>query len=722
MRVRVFSKGLRVIAAASIIASMVFLNLGSIPVYAVGEPDVCLNIEGAQTVLPPGTVDDGAGNCVCDGSLNWADGSPSETGCTKCKISPQEVTLCHQPPGNTDKWNVMSPSVNSADDCTNVAGHAAHTGDIIPAFTIRDDCGNAICSYSGKNLGSELGFSVTGEQIMANGCKLPVCGDGTPDIGEQCDDGNSDNWDGCRNDCTCGVCGCGVPETDADTDGVADCIDNCPSTPNANQTDADGDGLGDACDNCPAISNADQADGDGDGVGDACDNCPSFPNPDQADSDYDGYGDACDNCPSTSNPNQTDTDGDGLGDVCDNCVTTQNPDQADGDADGVGDACDNCPAVANSDQTDSDSDGVGDACEVIDVCPNIEGVQETLPQGYVFDAQKNCVPSIALKLTSMCWVDNTTHMFRVRNSNADAVEYTYEVVGAGQTGGATAPVGDSFFYISGTYGAANTTKLYWNDADGTPKSTVKAVNQNYCEPQDVCPNIEGIQEEVPEGYVKIDDSCVPVVSNLKLTSMCWENDTSHMWRVRNSNDFDVAYDYQVYGVTGWISGGSATANSDVYFWVTGTYGESTTTKIRWQDEYGTWKETVKAANQNYCSPDVCLNIEGYQDVVPEGYEVIGDGQCIEIRLCGNGELDPGESCDDGNRINGDGCNASCALEVAPPVVPVTGGSGGPLIPVTGVDLSPKPDYRLLHKISLCFGMICFGGSFLVDEVNKKKKK
>jgi cysteine-rich repeat protein len=33
-----------------------------------------------------------------------------------------------------------------------------------------------------------------------------------------------------------------------------------------------------------------------------------------------------------------------------------------------------------------------------------------------------------------------------------------------------------------------------------------------------------------------------------------------------------------------------------------------------------------------------------------------------LRICGNGTLDPGEQCDDGNRSNGDGCNALCQVE------------------------------------------------------------
>jgi len=62
-----------------------------------------------------------------------------------------------------------------------------------------------------------------------------------------------------------GQCGCGVPDTDSDGDGTADCIDDCPDDANKvspgqcgcgePDTDSDGDGTADCNDECPEDPN-----------------------------------------------------------------------------------------------------------------------------------------------------------------------------------------------------------------------------------------------------------------------------------------------------------------------------------------------------------------------------------------------------------------------------------------------------------------------------------
>ena len=51
----------------------------------------------------------------------------------------------------------------------------------------------------------------------------------------------------------------------------------------------------------------------------------------------------------------------------------------------------------------------------------------------------------------------------------------------------------------------------------------------------------------------------------------------------------------------------------------------------------------------------------------DGNNVDGDGcsaNCTVEGFCGDGVLDPGEECDDGNNVDGDGCSANCTVERA----------------------------------------------------------
>lgn len=122
-----------------------------------------------------------------------------------------------------------------------------------------------------------------------------------------------------------------------------------------------------------------------------------------------------------------------------------------------------------------------------------------------------------------------------------------------------------------------------------------------------------------------------VVEPLILTSMCWEGDNVHRFRVRNSNEFGV--DYEISRPVQWTDGGTA-PSGDSYFKVAGTKGEATTTKIRWQNENEEWKETVKAANNNYC--------EGYDPSLMKASLHIKKYECTEGSVLNKTSFTTGE--------------------------------------------------------------------------------
>src|SRR5881628_2080041 len=89
---------------------------------------------------------------------------------------------------------------------------------------------------------------------------------------------------------------------------------------------------------------------------------------------------------------------------------------------------------------------------------------------------------------------------------------------------------------------------------------------------------------------------------------------------------------------------------------------------RWQVAEQPSPETVLPSS--HCSPSCRLEVCGNHILDPgeqcdDGNTVSGDGcsaACQREPRCGDGVVDPGEQCDDGNTVSGDGCSAACRLE------------------------------------------------------------
>jgi cysteine-rich repeat protein len=93
----------------------------------------------------------------------------------------------------------------------------------------RNDCTAPFCGDGIPDAGEECddGDDDNFDECR-NDCSLPFCGDGTLDPGEECDDGDDDNFDECRNDCSFPICGDGIPDPGEECDdGDNDNFDEC---------------------------------------------------------------------------------------------------------------------------------------------------------------------------------------------------------------------------------------------------------------------------------------------------------------------------------------------------------------------------------------------------------------------------------------------------------------------------------------------------------------
>jgi cysteine-rich repeat protein len=325
---------------------------------------------GSISGTTPQTVNDGAnGTAVtpvpADGYhfVNWSDGSTANPR-TDTNVTADITVTANFARDPYCGDGVVNQSTETCDDGNTVA----EDGCSATCQTETDLCSN-LPSY-------QLTVPTGYERNQDGTCTLiPVCGNGTKETGEQCDDGNTVSGDGCSATCQTETDLCPningyqltVPEGQY-VDDQGNCVDKVTPPVCGNDILESGeqcddgntvaeDGCSATCqtetDLCPNINGYQLTVPEGKIV-DTQGNCVTPP-----DTDDDGVIDTRDNCPTVTNPNQEDADGDGIGDVCDNCAAVANPDQADTDGNGVGNACQGVITVCKYEDTNHDGEPDG---------------------------------------------------------------------------------------------------------------------------------------------------------------------------------------------------------------------------------------------------------------------------------------------------------------------------------------------------------------------------
>ncbi len=120
----------------------------------------------------------------------------------------------------------------SAPDDTGPAGSSSgQTGDASSSTGVGPATTTVAPTTTGEPAGSSTGEPGSSSGVVTTGAG-PVCGDGVPDPGEACDDGDADDSDECLQGCVLAACGDGKVQVgvEACDDGDDDDADECSNT------------------------------------------------------------------------------------------------------------------------------------------------------------------------------------------------------------------------------------------------------------------------------------------------------------------------------------------------------------------------------------------------------------------------------------------------------------------------------------------------------------
>jgi choice-of-anchor A domain-containing protein len=500
-------------------------------------------------------------------------------------------------------------------------------------------------------------------------CEIEVCGDGIVQPGEACDDGNSSNTDGCTNACTLPECGDGfVQAGEACDDGNTDPDDGCGPTC---EVEVCGDGIvqaGEACD-----------DGNGSNT-DGCTNACTLP---ECGDGFVQPGEACDDGNTAAD--------DGCGPTCDIEVCGDGIVQA-GEAcdDGNGIDTDDCtnqcePAVCGDgivsqfDECDDGNNVAGDGCSptcTIEFCGDgVVTAPEACDDGNNVD-NDGCSSTCETEFCGDGVVQTGEACDDGNNADDDGCSSTCDVeicgdgiVQAGEqcddgnadntdacTNACTdATCGDGFQQPGEACDDGNTDP---NDGCG-PTCALEACGDGTVQTGEDCDDGNTVDDDgctntctLPEcgdGIVQAGEDCDDAntvdtddCTNTCTDAVCGDGITGPGEECDDGNSVDTDACTNV--CTNAFCGDGITGPGE-------------------QCDDGNSVDSDSCTNA--CTTSVCGDgIVSVTEECDDGGTDAGDGcsPVCTIEFCGDGIVTAPETCDDGNNAPGDGCSPGCQVE------------------------------------------------------------
>lgn len=182
--------------------------LSSSTSYAAPAQNLPVRVDGQGVTFPDNTLQTTAAILpVCQPGEVYV---KADTGmlCAKIKLIPSGIATC------IDKVCTVSSCADGIGNCdvkapnvcgTDLLNSVDHCGACGIVCSPNNECQNPICSNGACSTSNKTPGTICSTGICDGfgSCAQPVCGDGIVSVnaGEQCDDGNVANGDGCSNTC-----------------------------------------------------------------------------------------------------------------------------------------------------------------------------------------------------------------------------------------------------------------------------------------------------------------------------------------------------------------------------------------------------------------------------------------------------------------------------------------------------------------------------------------